>query len=71
MRKWKHKNIFGKGYILNWFEEVLWLKKLKILLWTYSIEDLKEEITGTFYKKELANKKEFRTEKIINYPSNW
>ena len=26
----KH-NIFAKGYVPNWSEEVLWLKKLKIL----------------------------------------
>ena len=28
----KYKNIFAKGYTLNWPEEILWLKKLKILL---------------------------------------
>ena len=25
----KHKNIFAKGYIPNWSEEVLWLKSWK------------------------------------------
>ena len=27
----KYKNIFAKGYLPNWSEEVLWLKKLKTL----------------------------------------
>ena len=27
----KCKNIFAKGYVPNWSEEVLWLKKLKTL----------------------------------------
>ena len=27
----KYKNIFAKGYVPNWSEEVLWLKKLKTL----------------------------------------
>ena len=36
--------------------------------WTYAINDLNgEEITGTFYEKELqkTNQKEFRIEKVI------
>ena len=47
------------------------LIKLKIQFhtpWTYVINDLHgEEITGTFYEKELpkANQKEFRIEKVI------
>ena len=51
----KYKNIFAKGYIPNWSEEVFVIKKLKItLLGTYVISDLKdEEIVGAFYKKEL------------------
>ena len=27
----KYENIFAKDYVPNWREEVLWLKKLKIL----------------------------------------
>ena len=27
----KYKNVFAKGYIPNWFEKILGLKKLKIL----------------------------------------
>ena len=36
--------------------------------WTYNISDLNgEEITGSFYEKELrkANQKEFRIEKVL------
>ena len=63
----KYKNIFG--YVPNWSEEVFVIKKIKSTApWKYVISDVKvEEITGTFYKKELqkANKKEFRVEKVI------
>ena len=63
----KYKNIFG--YVPNWSEEVFVIKKIKSTApWKYVIRDVKvEEITGTFYKKELqkANKKEFRVEKVI------
>ena len=60
----KYKNIFAKGYIPNWSEEVFVIKKVKNTVpWTYVINDLNgEEITGTFYEKELqkANQEEFR-----------
>ena len=49
----KYKNIFAKRYATNW---------------TYVINDLNgEEITGTFYEKELQkiDQQEFRTEKVI------
>ena len=51
----KYKNIFAKGYMLNWSEEVFVIKKVKNTIpWTYAINDLNgEEIIGTFYKKEL------------------
>ena len=65
----KYKNIFAKGYIPNWSEEVLVVKKVKnTVSWTYVINDLNgEEITGTFYEKELqkTNQEEFRIEKVI------
>ena len=65
----KHKNIFAKGYTPNWSEEISVIKKVKKTApWTYVINDLNgEEITGTFYEKELqkANQEEFRIEKII------
>ena len=51
----KYKNIFAKGYMPNWSEEVFVIKKVKnTVSWTYVINDLNsEEITGTFYEKEL------------------
>ena len=56
----KYKNIFAKGYMPNWSEEVFVIKKV--------INDLNgEKITGTFYEKELqkTNQEEFRIEKVI------
>ena len=65
----KYKNIFAKGYTPNWSEEVFIISKIKNKVpWTYVINDLNgEEITGTFYEKELqkTNQKEFRIEKAI------
>ena len=51
----KYKNIFAKGYMPNWSEEVFVIKKVKNTVpWTYVINDLNgEEIIGTFYEKEL------------------
>ena len=60
----KYKNIFAKGYTPNWPEEVFIISKIKNTVpWTYVINDLNdEEITGTFYEKELqkTNQKELR-----------
>ena len=65
----KYKNIFSKGYTPNWSEEVFVTKKVKnIVPWTYVIDDLNgEEITRTFYEKELQkiDQQEFRIEKVI------
>ena len=65
----KYKNIFAKGYMPNWSEEVFVVTKIKNTVpWTYVISDLNgEEIIGTVYEKELqkTNQKEFRTEKVI------
>ena len=65
----KHKNIFAEGFTPNWSEEVFVIKKVKNTVpWTYVINDLNgEEITGTFYEKELqkTNQEEFRIEKVI------
>ena len=65
----KYKNIFAKGYMPNWSEEVFVIKKVKNTVpWTYVVNDLNgEEIIGTFYEKELqkTNQKEFRIEKVI------
>ena len=65
----KYKNIFAKGYMANWSEEVFIISKIKNTVpWTYVINDLNsEEIIGTFYEKELqkTNQKEFRIEKVL------
>ena len=65
----KYKIIFAKGYTPNWSEEVFVIKKVKnTVQWTYVINNLSgEEITGTFYEKELQNtsQEEFRIEKVI------
>ena len=46
----KYKNNFAKGYMPNWSEEVLVIKKVKNTVpWTYVINDLNdEESIGTF-----------------------
>ena len=51
----KYKNIFAKGYTPNWPEEVFVISKIKNSVpWTYVASHLKgEEITGSFYEKEL------------------
>ena len=51
----KYKNIFAKGYMPNWSEEVFVVDKVKNTVpWIYVINDLNgEEITGTFYENEL------------------
>ena len=38
----KYKNIYAKGYVPNWSEEVFMIKKVKnIVPWTYVISDLR------------------------------
>ena len=51
----KYKNIFAKGYAPNWSEEVFVVSKIKNTVpQTYVVCDLNgEEITGSFYEKEL------------------
>ena len=65
----KYKNIFAKGYTPNWSEEVFVINKIKNTVpWTYAISDLNgEEITGSFYEKELqkTSQEEFRIEKVL------
>ena len=66
----KYKNIFfAKGYTPNWSEEVFVVKKIKNTVpWTYVINDRNgEEITGTFYEKELQkiNQQEFQEKSRI------
>ena len=62
----KYKNIFAKDYSPNWSEEVFVIKNVKNTVpWAYDLNS--EEITGTFYDKELqkVNQEEFRIEKVI------
>ena len=69
VRIYKYKNIFAKGYMANWSEEVFIISKIKNTVpWTYIVNDLHgEEIIGTFCEKELqkTNHKEFRIEKVL------
>ena len=65
----KYKNIFAKGYISNWSEEIFVIKEIKNTApWTYVIIDLNgQEIIGTFCEKELQkiDQQEFIIEKVI------
>ena len=69
VRIYKYKNIFTKGYMPNWSEEIFIIKKTKNTVpWTYVINDLNgKEIIGTFYENELQDTKqnEFRMENVI------
>ena len=65
----KYKNIFAKGYMPNWSEEIFAINKVKNTVpWTYVFNDLNgEEIIGTCYEKNLqkTDQKEFRIEKVL------
>ena len=65
----KYKNIFAKGYMPNWSEEIFVINKIKNTVpSTYVINDLNgEKVIGTFYEKELQKTKqqEFRIKKVI------
>ena len=65
----KYKNVFAKGYVPNWSEEVFIVNEIKNTVpWTYATSDLDgEKVIGTFYDKELqkTNQKEFRIEKVL------
>ena len=58
----KTKNIFAKGYIPNWPEEVFVISKIKNTVpWIYVINGFNgEEIIGTFYEKNPAKNKSKR-----------
>ena len=70
----KYKNIFAKGYLPNWKEEVFVINKVKNTVpWTYLINDLNgKKMKGSFYEKELqrTGQKEFRIEKVIKNKGN-
>ena len=65
----KYKNIFAKGHMPNWSEEIFVIKKIKNMVpWTYIISDLNgEDIIGTFYEKELqsTNQQEYMIKGVI------
>ena len=51
----KYKNVFAKGYVPNWSEEVFIVNEMKNTVpCTYAISELNgENVIGTFYEKEL------------------
>ena len=63
IRLLRKKNFFAKGYTPNWSEEIFVISKIKNSIpWIYVVNGLNgEEITGTFYEKELqkTNQNEF------------
>ena len=66
----KYKKIFAKGYAPNWLEEVFAFSQIKNTVpWTYIVS---EEITGSFYEKELqkTSKEESRIEKVLKRKSD-
>ena len=54
----KYKNIFAKGHMPNWSEDVFVIKRVKNTVpWTYVINDLNgEEIIGTFYENNCKKR---------------
>ena len=70
----KYKNIFAKGYVLNWSQEVFIVNKIKNTVpSTYTISDLNsKQIIESFYEKELqkTNQKKFRIEKVLKRKSD-
>ena len=65
----KYKNIFAKGYMPNWSEEIFVFSKIEnTVQWSHVLNDLNgEEIISTFYEKELqaTNQQEFRVEEVL------
>ena len=65
----KYKSIFAKGYAPNWSEEVFVVIGIKNTVpWTYVVSDLKgEEITGSFYEKDLqkTSQEKCRIEQVL------
>ena len=70
----KCKNIFTKGYTPNWPEEVFVVSKIKNTVpWIYVVSDLNgEEITGTFYEKDLqkTSQEKFRIDRVLKRKGN-
>ena len=68
----KYKNIFGKDYVPNQFQEVDVVKKIKnAVSLTYFISDLKsQQIAGMFYENELQKTNVFRADKVVKRKSD-
>ena len=70
----KYKNIFPKWYTPNLLEDVFVVSKIKNRVpWTCALSDLSgEEITGSFYEKELqkTSQEKFRIEKVLKRKSD-
>ena len=49
----KRKNIFAKGYVPNWSEDLFVLQKLKRLFPGHMLLLILKDIMGAFYEKEL------------------
>ena len=61
----KYKNVFAKGFMQNWSEEVFVVIKVKNTVpWAYVISDLNgEPIAELLYEKELQKKKKKKIKK--------
>ena len=60
---WKHKNIFAKGYVPNWSEEVFVIKKAENTVpWTHIIKFKKvlERFTKKNCKKQIKKRLELK-----------
>lgn len=71
----KYKNIFEKGYIMNWTEELYQVVKVKNTVpKTYELQDeLGSPVLGSFYELEMQKSKipdYFRIEKILQKKKN-
>ena len=64
------KNIFEKGFTVNWTDKIYTITEvLKTLPPTYKIKDDRQGIEGTFYEEELQKTAEntFRIEKVVRW----
>ena len=76
----KYKNIFAKGYMLNWSEEIFAIKKIKNTVpWTYvtNDEEMVKKLLEHFMKKNCkrlikksSELKKYLRKKVINYMLN-
>ena len=65
VRTSKYENVFAKGYVPNWTEEIFVIKNVKnTVSWTCIFSDLNGvEIVGAFYEKELQIKESVELKK--------